>query len=135
LRLGKQRVEALQILRALVRPEYGWKHHPATLMWKGHEEALASYGLVMVEEWLRRGSPDTVADQLVAELGRRPRSQAQLARLKIRGLPAWLGDEAFHAAHRSNLLRKDPEWYGPQWPDEPDDLEYVWPVRKGDGRR
>jgi hypothetical protein len=133
--LGKQRVEALQILRALVRPEYGWKHHPATLMWKGHEEALASYGLAMVDEWLRRGSPDTVADQLEAELGRRPRSQGQLARLKIRGLPAWLGDEAFHAAHRSNLLRKDPEWYGPQWPGERDDLEYVWPVRKGDGRR
>ena len=28
-RLGKQRVEALQILRALVIPEYGWQSHPA----------------------------------------------------------------------------------------------------------
>jgi len=28
-RLGKQRVETLQILRALELPEYGWQNHPA----------------------------------------------------------------------------------------------------------
>ena len=28
-RLGKQRVEALQILRGLIVPGYGWRHHPA----------------------------------------------------------------------------------------------------------
>jgi hypothetical protein len=100
-------------------------------MWKGHEEALAAYGLAVVAEWERRGSADTCAPQIVDELGCAPRSQAKLARLKRRGLPAWLGDEAFHRAHRSNLLRKDPEWYGRLWPEEPDDLEYVWPVRKG----
>jgi hypothetical protein len=43
-------------------------------------------------------------------------------------MPPWLGDEAFHAAHRSNLLRKAPEYYRSFWPEEPDDLEYVWPV-------
>ncbi len=43
-RLGKQRVEALQVLRALTRAQYGWKHHPAVRMWAGHEEALAAYG-------------------------------------------------------------------------------------------
>jgi Pyrimidine dimer DNA glycosylase len=106
-------------------------------MWRGHEEALASYGLAIVDEWLRRGGADTCGASIVDELGRRPRSQAQLARLQRRGLPAWLGDEAFHRAHRSNLLRKDPEWYGRMWPEEPDDLEYVWPVRStpGAGRR
>jgi hypothetical protein len=119
--LGKQRVEALQILRALLRPEYGWKHHPATLMWKGYEDALVVYGLAMVDEWVQRGSPDTVAPQLIAELGKRPRWNARR--------PPWVGDEAFHAAHRSNLLRKDPEWYRRLWPDEPDDLDYVWPSK------
>jgi hypothetical protein len=100
-------------------------------MWAGHEEALAAYGLAMTAEWLRRGRPDTCEASIVAELGRRPRTQARLATLKRRGLPPWLGDEAFHRAHRSNLLRKEPAWYGRLWPDEPDDLEYVWPVRKG----
>ena len=96
-------------------------------MWKGYEEALGAYGLVMVDEWVRRGSPDTVAPQIIEELGKKPRRNARR--------PPWLGDEAFHRAHRSNLLRKDPEWYGRLWPEEPDDLEYVWPVRKGDARR
>jgi hypothetical protein len=28
-RLGKQRVECLQVLRGLTVPTYGWRHHPA----------------------------------------------------------------------------------------------------------
>jgi hypothetical protein len=33
-------------------------------------------------------------------------------------------------SHRSSLLRKDPEHYGPLFPsDTPRDLYYVWPVR------
>ena len=32
-RLGKQRVEAIQVLRALTVPGYGWRHHPAATMW------------------------------------------------------------------------------------------------------
>lgn len=43
-------------------------------------------------------------------------------------LPTWLGNEDFHAAHRSNLLRKDHVWYGIFGWTEPDDLPYVWPV-------
>lgn len=43
------------------------------------------------------------------------------------GMPPWLGDSDFHASHRSNLLRKDPEYYGEfNWTESPD-LEYVWP--------
>ena len=34
-RLGKQRVEALQVLRALFIPGYGWRHHPVVRMWRG----------------------------------------------------------------------------------------------------
>jgi hypothetical protein len=94
-------------------------------MWGGHEDALALYGLAMCDEWVARGGADTVADSIVAELGRRPRRNARR--------PPWLGDEALHRSHRSNLLRKEPEWYGRLWPDEPDDLEYVWPVRKQKG--
>jgi len=58
-RLGKQRVEALQILRALTREVYGWKRHPAVLMWAGYEEGLAAYGLTMCAEWIDRGHADT----------------------------------------------------------------------------
>ena len=32
-RLGKQRVEVIQIVRALTVPGYAWSSHPAVLMW------------------------------------------------------------------------------------------------------
>jgi len=31
-RLGKQRVETIQVVHGLVRPDYGWRHHPAVAM-------------------------------------------------------------------------------------------------------
>ena len=129
-RLGKQRVETLQIMRALLWPTYGWKNHPAVRMWKGHEEALAAYGDAVCVEWCRRGHDDTCAVKIRAELAplglTAPRTQAALRRARL--LPSWLGDEAFHRSHRSSLLRKLPEHYRPLFPDVPDDLEYVWPV-------
>lgn len=45
--------------------------------------------------------------------------------------PSWLGDEEFHRSHRSNLLRKNEQHYQQFWPDERNDLEYVWPVQSG----
>jgi hypothetical protein len=131
-RLGKQRVEAMQILRALTRPVYGWKHHPAVLMWAGHEEALVAYALAVCREWCRRGHADTCAPKILddladARLPTPPRTQAELA--LAGALPPWLGDEELHRSHRSALLRKDPTWYAGRF-HERDDLPYVWPVRR-----
>jgi hypothetical protein len=44
-RLGKQRVEAFQILNILLNrtKTSGWRNHPAVKMWKGHENALKVY--------------------------------------------------------------------------------------------
>ena len=42
-RLGKQRVEALQILRANLGLTKGWRNHPAAVMWRGHEGSLIEY--------------------------------------------------------------------------------------------
>jgi hypothetical protein len=116
-RLGKQRVEAYQIVRSLRGVTKGWRHHPATKMWRGHEDALIEYGVAMCDEWTARGRADTVRANLLAMHTGRPAPR-----------PPWLGDAAFHAAHRSNLLRKDPAHYGRFGWAEPDDLPYVWPV-------
>lgn len=123
-RLGKQRVETLQLLRANTVPGYGWQHHPATKMWHGHLPALVSYGLAMTDRWIALGRPDTVRGQLLEfapEVDGVPQSELDL--------PPWIGDEAFHLAHRSNLVRKDPEHYRPLFGDIPDDLPYIWPGR------
>ncbi|MDP1820747.1 MAG: MSMEG_6728 family protein [Acidimicrobiales bacterium] len=135
-RLGKQRVEAMQILRALTRPVYGWKHHPAVLMWRGHEEALGAYAVEVCREWCHRGHADTCEVKILDDLAAAavpvpPRSQGELA--TAGALPPWLGDDDVHRSHRSALLRKDPEWYGAAFGDVPDHLPYVWPVRKDTG--
>jgi hypothetical protein len=128
-RLGKQRVEALQILRALTRATYGWKHHPAVRMWRGHTEALASYGIVVCDERTGRGRADTCAALITADpspTGRGPRPQDELAVARL--LPSWLGDDRVHAGHRAALVRKDPARYGPLFPDADATLPYFWPT-------
>lgn len=117
-RLGKQRVETLQLLNALAGLSAGWRHHPAVLMWRGHERALILYGMAICNEWTRRGYRDSCKNKIMAFRDRWPELN----------MPAWLGDPKFHASHRSNLLRKDPVFYGRYGWVEPPTLDYVWPV-------
>jgi Pyrimidine dimer DNA glycosylase len=131
-RLGKQRVEVIQIVRALTVPGYAWSSHPAVLMWKGYEEALGRYGLTACEVWTERGFGDSCAATIAADLRAAGiteiRSYEELA--VTDGLPPWLFDEKVQLSHRSSLLRKNPEHYGRLFPpDTPRDLDYVWPVR------
>ena len=131
-RLGKQRVEVIQIVRALTVPGYAWSSHPAVLMWKGYEEALGRYGLTACEIWTERGFGDSCAATITADL--RAAGVAEIRTypelVAAEALPPWLFDEAVQRSHRSSLLRKDPEHYGPLFPsDTPRDLDYVWPVR------
>jgi hypothetical protein len=130
-RLGKQRVETMQVLRALSRPGYGWANHPAVLMWRGFEEALGRYGFACCRTWTELGFGDTCALTIATDLRAAGidvvRTQSELT--AAGALPSWLGDEAFHRSHQSALVRKDPEHYRPLFPQVPDDLPYVWPVR------
>jgi hypothetical protein len=124
-RLGKQRVETIQILNALIKPGInGWRNHPAVKMWRGHELALCNYGIWVCFAWVQRGFKDScygkiqqIAYDYIKE---HPNVYAHE--------PPWLGNEELHASHRANLLRKDPDWYGQfGWTEDPT-LPYVWPV-------
>ncbi|GAA1346250.1 MSMEG_6728 family protein [Arthrobacter roseus] len=119
-RLGKQRVEALQILRALVIPDYGWRSHPAVRMWMGHVPALTAYGLAMVDQWIEQGHDDSTRSKIQEFTPATPSREDPV-------MPPWLGDPAFHLAHRSNLIRKDPDFYLPVFDGVPQDLPYIWP--------
>ena len=121
-RLGKQRVETLQLLRANTVPGYGWRNHPAAKMWRGYLPALTAYGLAMTDAWIAAGRPDTVRPQLLQfapDVDGMHESELEM--------PPWLGDEAFHLSYRSNLVRKDAAFYRPRFGDVPDDLPYIWP--------
>ena len=126
-RLGKQRVEVLQICNALHRERGGWVNHPVTRMWRGYEPALVTYGLAIVREWTAHGRADTVGEKLLPHLHGEPvRTQKELAWLGM--MPPWLGRDDLHRAYRSALVRKDHDHYRPLFPDVEDNLEYVWPV-------
>lgn len=122
-RLGKQRVEALQILYALTKENYGWQNHPAVKMWRGHELALVDYGIAICDEWILRGYKDTC----------RLKIERVAENLRNSGSPYWLGDVNLHRSHRSNLLRKNPEHYWRLFEQNlPMGLDYVWPIAEGE---
>ncbi|RKS72715.1 hypothetical protein CLV35_2964 [Motilibacter peucedani] len=124
-RLGKQRVETFQILRALTWPTYAWKNHPATRMWRGFVPALVCYGLACIDAWERRGRLDATRSSLLEFTGG---VVPEWSQLRATGqLPPWLGHSPVHISHQSALVRKDPEFYRPFFPDVPDDLPYLWP--------
>lgn len=121
-RLGKQRLEALQALRALVLPVYGWSNHPAARMWRGHVPGLVRYTVAMIDEWTARSNTDAIRPfvlEFAPEVDGVPQEDVPM--------PPWMGDAAFHDSHRSNLVRKLPEHYREFFPDVADDLPYVWP--------
>jgi hypothetical protein len=114
-RLGKQRVETFQVLNILLdrTPTKGWRNHPVTRMWTGYEEALKVYQNHTIAEWMNRGYKNTMRFEEV--------NKDEVI------MPPWYGQDDFHRSHRSNLLRKDYNYYV-QFFDEPVDLEYFWPV-------
>lgn len=122
-RLGKQRVEVLQLLNSISNleknlPVKGWSNHPCRKMWQNHVNALVVYGLAICVEWVRRGYKDTCFDKI----------NKFYDSSKVTSLPAFIGDKMFHISHKSNLLRKDSVFYRKFWKDTPDNIEYVWPV-------
>jgi len=132
-RLGKQRIEATQILEILLQQNFftkenqsaapfqknygGFNRHPAVMMWVGHEQWLALYQNCCIGEWESRGYRNSIV--------RVPYDT------KLQPPPPWLGYEPFHLSHRSNLLRKFPAHYRKFWPYDPSDLPYYWPTPMG----
>jgi len=124
-RLGKQRVEAAQLLTSLgvtvpglntkANKKGGWLNHPARIMWIGHEMALAHYMNVMIQEWGERGYNNNMR---LIDTG------------STFTMPTWVGNPAVHASHRANLLRKDPGFYGKYGWQESPEIPYFWPRTK-----
>lgn len=127
-RIGKQIIECQQIFKAITDPTYGWQNHPAVDMWRGgFEVSLFDYAHAMDEEWsARRGKSHGAWLNLIKYVD-------EYNPTIFRGAlfhPEWLGDERLHSSHRSNLLRKDPEWYGQfGWTESPD-MPYFWPTKE-----
>jgi len=116
-RLGKQRVEGLQILNTLCGISSGWRSHPIVKMWAGYENALIDYVVAMCDEWISRGYKDTCREKVLAFRENLPAES---------GVPEWLHDVEVQESHRANLVRKLPEHYLVFWPNVDPSMEYKW---------
>ena len=127
-RLGKQRVECLQIINALAKSSKGWINHPATKMWRGYEIALGWYSIAICNEWICRGYKDTCKDKIIESLNRLFNIDIHSKECINFHYPFWWGWDEVHSSHRAALLYKDFEWYSKfKWREKPA-LDYYWPA-------
>jgi hypothetical protein len=117
-RLGKQRIEARTIydINTGANKDWdnpgAWANHPAVKMWKGYENTLALYHDTCLMVWEYKGYKNNM-----------PRLNDYTFNNII--IPDWYTIDLVNS-HRSNLLRKDPVFYGQYRWDVPDNLPYVW---------
>lgn len=113
-RLGKQRVEARQILDIITgKAKYtAWKSHPVVFMWRGHADALKDYINEMITEWKRRGYSNNMP----------------LEKVKPYEMPWFVTCKTVNYSHRASLLRKYPEHYSKYFKVPSDYMRhsYVW---------
>jgi len=109
-RLNKQLLEGRQIYAALLGNTIGWKNHPATLMWKNHENMLFEYLTAIKNECENRGIK---TEKNWTEIKRMHNSNYH--RGSGLTVPAWMSDERIASkieiTHRANLFIKDPIHY------------------------
>lgn len=131
-RLGKQRVEGLQILQIIGRKQgwlpnpnnmRGFRNHPAVKMWEPNPFELVSYVEIICNEWTNRGFKDTVKSKVHNLLDYIP--------IKTISPIHWLYGEEMDKvtiSHQSNLVRKDASFYSPKFPNVPPNIPYHWPL-------
>ena len=118
-RLGKQRVEAMQIIKILENYDQsvGWKNHPAVKMWVGYINSLKYYTNCCIDEWIKRGYKNTITKYNVDHQNEDP---------------WYIGNADFHRAMRARLIEKNEEFYLPKFPDDKNfnKGKYFWPDNK-----
>lgn len=118
-RLGKQRVEAKQIIDIIENYDKvkAWRNHPVVLMWMGHVKALKKYYNCIVKEWIKRGYQNNML----------------LYRITSAVPEPWfIGNKSFHLSHQANLLRKDFDYYSKKFKNVPIKYikyTYIWPSK------
>ena len=140
LRCGKQRLEGMTNLYINMKKHkidtqddfgytnkqcnYIWtryRNHPNAIMWHGSESWLLYYTItcceIYKEQW---GCAENQKEKLMKVLEKYFLNE----KYDFCTFPKWLGKEAFHLSHKSNLLDKDPVYYKF---DCRRDIPYVWP--------
>lgn len=133
-RLGKQRVEAKQIIDALSsmyilqgnewisnpNPK-GWINHPCSKMWMGYVPSLMVYFNIITQEWVDRGYKNNMEFY-----------KLDLPRVEIQ--PPWTYWKEVHYSHMASLMRKDTRLYYDKltYPYIYNLYGYLWPNKLAD---
>jgi len=120
-RLGKQRVEALQILDVIQKgtistngKKPAWVNHPIVKAWALYVNALKYYTNCIILEWIKRGKNNNLPlFELPSDII----------------IPLWAKWDRLHNSHRAMLIRKNPFHYKNKFSVEPEYHEcgYIWP--------
>lgn len=95
-RLGKQRLECVQMLNAMNNPyNKGWINHPCTKMWTNHQLSLKYYTNCMIDEWISRGFKNTMEKFIEYD----------------EKMPWWFYSKILQNSHKASLLRKNKSFY------------------------
>jgi hypothetical protein len=109
-RLNKQLLEGRQIYAALLGRTAGWVNHPATRMWKNHENMLYKYLYAIMRECKQRGIQTEKNWTAIEEM-----HESNYYRGDGLTIPGWMIDETIatkiEITHRGNLYNKDSEYY------------------------
>ncbi|CAF3991426.1 unnamed protein product, partial [Rotaria sp. Silwood1] len=125
-RLGKQRLECLQvinIIRGTQSPNaktgrIAFENHPIIDMWRPYVPFLKFYFNTMVKEWINRGFQNSLTLEDVKD-------EEILT-------PSWWGLDELHASHRANLVRKLPSHYKDRFGFKEDPANgYLWILADG----
>lgn len=148
-RLGKQRVEAKQIIDILEKIDagedvssIGFASHTATKMWIGYTNALKAYYNLCLDEWINRGYKNKMVKYDIDET-RFTNRESVFDGVKTTFLtedteysfPPFTSFRPFILFHRSALYKKDPKYYVKFLNEELEpyvDLGYLWPSHAGD---
>jgi hypothetical protein len=134
--ITNQAYEAATILHAIAGPGHhtGWSNLKGAAMWKGHDDGLALYLSLVIRQCRAQGiavpqnPPYDFEKDYAPNLGNHWLAPRLCAVADI-VWPEWLGEEKVHSSHRSNLLRKKPDFYRQfGWTDDPE-AEIYWPVQ------
>jgi len=109
-RLGKQRLEAKQILNVLEGKQEGYKNHPIVKMWQDHIPGLKVYLNYCIDEWVSRGYNNTMQKETIDLSENDVDNEIDL-------LPWWCFNKQVQNTHKASLIRKDPDYYIPKFQD------------------
>lgn len=133
-------MEGRQILSALAGETKGWRNHPATRMFAGHETTLFRYLFSIADAMAMRGYKYENNWQVITHTFQTKFGWTRVVE------PDWMLDDRFNkviTTHRANLYLKAPHLY-PQYEPEThiyremvccDRCAYYWPSHNLEARR